>query len=133
MMTTYENFDDIALEAEERRTAMSRIKEVLENAQKYREQHQSLKSIYKIKLEDVQHGGLQIVKMKCEKILKIGIQKDKIVLWYVHNDSLPEKTYRFTGIGTGWDCSKIIDYWDYIDTISQWGYVWHIFYKEVNE
>lgn len=87
------------------------------------------KSIYKVALDRMQEGGVQTLELQMEHVLHVGLQGKQITMWYIHNDNAPLKKYRFTAIGTGWNCAEIIDKWNYATTIILPPYVWHIYWK----
>lgn len=61
------------------------------------------------------------------ELLKIGYQNDILMLWYskkVDNEATEKRTFRIMGTGHQIDA---IDGVNYIDTVFQDGFVWHIF------
>ena len=77
------------------------------------------RSIYKYSLTD------GVVSMpKNARILKVGMQDDIPCLW-ASVDPYAEREHReFTTLGTG---SLIPDRWEYVGTIFDRQYVWHVF------
>ena len=69
------------------------------------------------------------------KILKWGVQSNKLVMWAIVNTdpSLSKEKTNLWVIGTGVELPqdlipvRLDPYWEYIDTVFQGSYVWHIF------
>lgn len=63
------------------------------------------------------------------RVLTAACQGDEMYVW-VELGTHPEITYKFYYVGTGWDEDTSND--AYVSTVvSKEGYVWHIFYKEL--
>ena len=65
------------------------------------------------------------------KILKCGVQDNKVVMWAEVNTEYQTQPREFSVFGTGWDMADRddqYDSWKYIDTVQMpSGLVWHIY------
>ena len=66
------------------------------------------------------------------KILTVGMQKDRIVLWAEVNTEEPTVLRRFFVYGTGWPIDMIIaelktKKHDYVGTVFDGAFVWHVY------
>ena len=61
------------------------------------------------------------------RLLKVGVQQGRIVGWFLVNPSEPVTTRTFRLIGTGWWVQDDeLDDFDYIDTVFDGEFVWHV-------
>jgi len=65
--------------------------------------------------------------------LKVKLQGDDLCLWYEFNPGAYEDTriIKFHVVGTGEETDT--SEWEYLETVFQDNYVWHIFAEEVIE
>ena len=66
-------------------------------------------------------------------ILNAGLDaQNKTCFWALVDKDIPADDYRpyyFWCVGTGWDLSDMDEYVDYVGSVKEGSYMWHIFYK----
>ena len=85
-----------------------------------------MKQIWKFQLD----GADKLVKAPVEKWLDVKVQGDSICVWAIVNHDIPEENYYLYALGTGWPVEKIVG--DYIGTVLDGAYVWHVFAAQVS-
>ncbi len=83
---------------------------------------------YKFDVED----DIKLESYKNARLLKIGIQNNKICFWMLVNPKEERYTYEFKVFGTGGEFDYNVSNITYIDTVFSDYFVWHIFEKCIN-
>lgn len=77
-------------------------------------------------IRQIPHQTSNVDMPRGSTILKVGVQDDKIVVWYELNPDEPNKDFKtFRFIWTGFVYNKHPG--KYLDTVQTTGLVWHVF------
>lgn len=83
--------------------------------------------IWKFKLT----GPDKLIKAPVEKWLTVQEQNGSLCVWAIVDHDTEAKDYYIYTLGTGWPVSKIVG--DYVGTVQEGAYVWHVFAAQVSE
>lgn len=81
-----------------------------------------MRKIYKEKL--IGYGHSITIVSRIEKFLKVDMQDNNPVVWFIYNDELSEKEYVVQSFGTGWSLDNA---GEYLGSVQDNEYVWHFF------
>jgi hypothetical protein len=89
-------------------------------------------TIYKYELR-CDHGATQSFSIpEQHKVLSVQMQHGKVCVWILVNLKTPLTTLKFHVFGTGHEIETVLGL-DYLDTVQEGPYVWHIFYTKRGE
>jgi hypothetical protein len=79
-------------------------------------------------------GEITTINGKIKKILTAQFQPGSgPCVWYEVDDELKDVEVKIIAIGTGWELSREIKFWDYIGTVQDgMGFVWHYYATPFN-
>lgn len=81
------------------------------------------------KYELIITDGVQDILMpESANVLSVGVQRDAICVWVMVDADTPLVTHKFRVVGTGWIMDPEYEYGEFVSTVLDGSFVWHVFY-----